>query len=82
MKPVNLKEEGFKDVIVLAESQNEYENLHAVEVEPGILWTRWCFTDEERVLIAAGARLDMFTHTFRRPFQPVNFRVEENPRVG
>ena len=79
MKPVNLKDEGFENVIVLAESQNQYENLQAVEAEPGVLWTRWELTEEERAAVAAGARIDMFTHTFGQPFQPVNFRVESTP---
>ena len=81
MKPVNLKGEGYQNVIVLAESQDEYENLHAVEVEPGVLWTRWELTDEERALVAAGARIDMFTSTFRQPFHPVRFSVQPTPNI-
>lgn len=77
MKPVDLKKEGYQDVVILAEGQDEYANLPAVlnTPEPGTVWTCWDFTDTEREAIADGAYLNMFTSTFGKPFSPVRFSI-------
>ena len=76
MKPVDLKTAGFENVIVFAEDQPEYQPLPAVETEPGVIWTRWEPTTDERKAIAEGKRIDLFIWTFRRPLQPIALAVE------
>lgn len=76
MYPVDLKAEGFKNVIVLAEDQPEYQVLSAIEIKPGLIWTRWQLTKEEQEMVANGARVELFTWTFQQPFQPVQLSIE------
>jgi len=76
MQPVDLKAEGYEDVITFAEHQPEYQPLPAVEVEPGCVWTRWTLSETERRAIMDGARVELFVWTFGRPLQPVALRVE------
>lgn len=76
MNPVDLKAAGHQNVIVFAENQPEYHPLPAVETEPGVIWTRWELTEEERKAIAGGKRIDLFIWTFRRPLQPIALVVE------
>ena len=76
MKPVDLEAEGHKDVIVFAEHQPQYESLPAVLVEPGVVWTRWQLSEDERRAIMDGARIELWVWTFGKALQPVMLAVE------
>ena len=78
MNPVwpNAPHEGAESV-EFAKDQPEYQTLPAFRSPDGLVQTEWEFTDEEREQIANGGRLRLWTHTFRRPFQPVQLEIVE-----
>jgi len=76
MKPVDLEAEGYENVIVFAKYQPEYEPLPAVQVEPGLVWTKWQLSGAERRAIMDGARVELFVWTFGQPLQPVALKIE------
>lgn len=77
MKPIDPGSD-FGGLIRVAEGQDEYETLVARASNPpqGItLTTRWQFSDEERLAIAAGADLMLSVLTFGAPLQPLALSV-------
>src|SRR3990172_6765343 len=82
MQPIDLKAEGYENVITFAEHQPEYQPLPAVEVEPGCVWTTWTLSETERRAIMDGARVELFVWTFGRPLQPVALRIEGGEEGG
>ena len=61
--------------VVLAESQEQYENLVA-HISGDIVHTRWSLNEVERRAVIDGACIELLTWTFRQPFQPIRLRVQ------
>jgi len=63
--------------IVLGKDQPEYIPLPAVFLDTPTcpMISRWRFTEEERLQIAAGADVVLTQLTFRTPFRPVHLQV-------
>ena len=74
-------EELAEHEFILAKDQPQYRPLPALHSagDEGKILTRWTFTLEERLAIAAGADLFLEVWTFRRPFPPVKLCVSDNP---
>lgn len=76
MKPVDLKTEGYLDVVEFAKHQDQYMTLPAIRSKDGSVWTLWQPSEAEAKAIAAGARVALRLWTFDRPLQPVALSVE------
>jgi hypothetical protein len=88
MKPVspvvpdapNLKE------IIVAETQDEYEDLPAVDAGNGAILTRWELDPQERHFVQENGYIYLWIYNHGRPVQPVlmeagepfNFRSRED----
>ena len=61
--------------VVLAENQDQYENLIAHTTGEQV-YTRWSLDEIERRAILDGAAVELITWTFGQRFQPVYLRVQ------
>lgn len=78
MKPISPVVPGKQlKEIVLAEHQDEYQNLPVVECGGGVLLSRWELTDDEKKFIAEHGYLYLWNWTFGQPLQPVVITAEE-----
>lgn len=56
--------------IIVAEHQDEYENLPVIVLDGGVLLSRWELSDEELKQINESKSIYMYLHTFFQPAQP------------
>ena len=63
--------------LVLAEHQDQYENLPIVECGEGAVLSRWELSEEEKEFVAKNGYIYLWTWTFGRPFQPVLIEAKE-----
>jgi len=77
MRPVSpvIPNENHPEVIV-AEHQDEYQNLPSIPLKDGIL-TRWELTEEERKLVAETGNIWLEMLTFGRPVTPIMMYAEQ-----
>lgn len=77
MKPVSpvIPGENHNEVIV-AEDQEEYQNLPSIPMQNGIL-TRWELNDEEKQIVAKTGSIYVYLMTFGQPIQPILLQVEK-----
>lgn len=82
MKPVSpvIPGENFTETII-AEHQDEYQNLPAIKVEPGMLITRWELTFRDRLRLLFGGSVYLWIMTFGQPLQPLLMQTERPPLV-
>ena len=72
MKPPSpvIPGQNFPELII-AEHQDEYHNLPAISVSPGIIITRWELTFWERIRLFFGGSVYLWVWSFGKPLQPV-----------
>ena len=77
MHPVSpvIPDENHNEIIV-AEHQDEYENLPSIPIENGIL-TRWKLSDEEKAIVAETGDVYLFMLTFGKPVTPIMLTVDK-----
>lgn len=61
--------------VILARDQAQYVVLPAYVGPDGLVLTEWVLEPEETALLVAGGRIQLWTHTFGQPFQPVALEV-------
>lgn len=79
MKPVSpvLPGENFEEIIV-AEHQDEYQNLPVIQCDKnGLILSRWELSEEELKTIAETKSVWLFMQTFGKPVTPVSLQVEK-----
>lgn len=77
MKPVSpvIPGENHQEVIV-AEHQDEYQNLPSIQLRDGIL-CRWELSEEEKQIVAETGSIYLQLLTFGQPVQPHLLFVEK-----
>lgn len=83
MKPVSpvIPDENLPEVIV-AEHQDEYQNLPSIYIGEGILLCRWLMTYEEQKVVARTGIIFLILWTFGKPAPFVTMQVEKPKLVG
>lgn len=78
MKPVSpvIPNENHKEVII-AEHQDEYQNLPSIRLDDGSILTRWVLTDEEKKIVSETGDVYLLMQTFGQPVTPVLLFVEK-----
>ena len=78
MKPVSpvIPNESHKEIIV-AEHQDEYQNLPSIRLADQSILTRWELTDEEKAIVAETGSIYLLMHTFGKPVTPVLLMAEQ-----
>ena len=81
MKPISpvIPGETHNEVIV-AENQDEYQNLPSIQLQDGSILTRWKLTDEEKAIIAETGDIYLIMWTGGKPVSPVLLMVEK-PKI-
>lgn len=78
MKPVSPVIPGKQlREVVIAEGQDEYQNLPAVIAHPGVVLTRWKPTLWERIRLLCGGSIYLWVWSFGKPLQPVALDVDK-----
>lgn len=67
--------EGSRAHIYNGPNGDEYQNLPSIRTPRGAVISRWTFTDEERLRIAAGEDIFLVILTFNQRLQPVGLSV-------
>lgn len=82
MKPVSpvIPHANLPEVIV-AEHQDEYQNLPSIVLEGGIILCRWKMTDEEKAIVAHTGDVYLYQWRGENPVTPMLLQVE-TPIVG
>jgi hypothetical protein len=62
--------------IIIAENQDQYENLPAVICEGGVVLTRWELSEEEKKFVAEHGYIHLWIWTFGKPLQPLLLTVD------
>lgn len=70
----------FKEHIV-AEHQDEYENLPVVHIGEGVLLSRWELTDEEKQFVAEHGYIHLYQWGGNQPLTPVLLEAKR-PTIG
>lgn len=78
MKPVSpvIPAEAHDEIIV-AEHQDEYQNLPAISLADGSILTRWKLTEEEKHIILETGDIYLRMFTFGNPVTPVLLMAEK-----
>lgn len=78
MKPISpvIPNESHKEIIV-AEHQDEYQNLPSIRLDDGSILSRWKLTDEERQTVAETGDIYLVMQTFGKPVTPVMLLAEK-----
>lgn len=78
MMPVSpvIPDENHKEVIV-AEDQEQYQNLPSISLSDGSILTRWKLSDEEIKIVAETGDIYLHMLTFGKPVTPVLLMVEK-----
>lgn len=74
-----IKFEGMNETF--AENQPEYIPLPVCKESDGKVTSVWELTDEERELIANGAKVCLCQSTFNQALQPINLWVAEVKKI-
>lgn len=82
MTPVSpvISPELESEEVVYAKDQPEYRPFPSHRRSDGMLLSRWVLTHEERLAVANGSDIWMYTMTFMQPLQPVLLEVSEHDR--
>ncbi|MEZ5421816.1 MAG: hypothetical protein R2682_15240 [Pyrinomonadaceae bacterium] len=68
--------ENFPEILI-AENQDEYQNLPAIRAYPGVVITRWQPTVWERLRLLFGGSIYLWIWQFDKPLQPVLLDVNK-----
>jgi hypothetical protein len=81
MKPVSpvIPNENHKEVVV-AEHQDEYQNLPAIFLGDGSILTRWQLTEEEKQHVLETGDVYLQMYTFGKPVTPV-LLMAKKPKI-
>ena len=78
MKPVSpVIPNETHDEIIVAENQDEYQNLPCIPLTGGVILTRWKLSDEEKKIVAETGDIYLYLWTFGKPVAPVLLQVEK-----
>lgn len=77
MQPVSpvIPDKNFNEIVV-AEHQDEYQNLPAIPLEGGMILTRWKLDEAERRRVAETGDIYVSMMTFGNPVTPLLLTVE------
>lgn len=78
MKPISpvIPNEKHNEIIV-AEKQDEYQNLPSIRLADQSVLTRWKLTERERQIVAETGDIYLIMQTFGKPVTPVKMQVEK-----
>lgn len=78
MRPVSpVIPNEMHDEIIVAEHQDEYQDLPSIRLVDQSILTRWKLTDEERRIVAETGDIYLIMQTFGNPVTPVMIQVEK-----
>ena len=81
MKPISPVIPNEKhDETIIAEHQDEYQNLPAMILGDKSILTRWQLTDEEKAIVAETGCVYLNMQTFGKPVTPV-MMFAETPQI-
>lgn len=81
MKPTSpvIPNETHSEIIV-AEHQDEYQNLPSIRLADESILTRWKLTEEEKKIVGETGNIYLIMKTFGKPVMPVMIQVEQ-PKI-